>query len=506
MGKRTILAILLSWVVLLGWSLLAPKTQPLVNKDVSKEQATLSVAQSPDVKSKTEQITINAPESALFKYAQPKYEIHFLEKQAAAQTVIFKDYQSSAFNLKYAFLLGDGSLKFRMDKHGENKLNFIYSDQDKRILKEFTFDKSNYTIELRIIFKNYTTHDLSLNLPFVLGAFEPTPARANYQGITIAKDDKILHLGLSKSNKFSAVKFCALRDRYFCVIAQPESSDTEVFINKVTPKLTEVGFIFDIPKIPAQGEIEKKIRLYLGPQDLTMINKADPKWTAIINYGSFDFISRLILQSLEALYKLVHNWGLVIIILSVAIYLLLYPLTLKQMRSVRAMQALQPKIEELRKTYKDNPQKLNKEILELYKINKVNPMGGCLPLLLQIPIFLALYQVLTRSIALKGAHFLWIKDLSEPDRFFILPNSIPILGSEINILPVIVAILMFLQQKITMVNSSATSAEQQKMMVILMPVIFGALFYRISSGLVLYWLINSLLMLIYQWKASRTNG
>jgi len=170
---------------------------------------------------------------------------------------------------------------------------------------------------------------------------------------------------------------------------------------------------------------------------------------------------------------------------------------------MKTMQALQPKIEELRKLYKDNAQKLNKEIMELYRQNKVNPLGGCLPLLLQMPIFFSLYQVFMRSIVLKGAHFLWIKDLSEPDRLFILPVSLPILGNELNILPLIMTIGMFFQQKMSMATASSGSTEQQKLMMIIFPLMFGFIFYRMPSGLVLYWLINSTLMLLYQYRISR---
>lgn len=171
---------------------------------------------------------------------------------------------------------------------------------------------------------------------------------------------------------------------------------------------------------------------------------------------------------------------------------------------MKEMQVLQPKIEALRKAYKDNPQRMNKEIMELYKEHKVNPFGGCLPLLLQMPIFFALYQALMRSIALKGASFLWIKDLSEPDRLFMLPFSIPVLGNEINILPIVMAIGMFAQQKISMSQAATgTSADQQKMMMILMPLMFGLIFYHMPSGLVLYWFVNSALMLFYQFKIYR---
>ena len=171
---------------------------------------------------------------------------------------------------------------------------------------------------------------------------------------------------------------------------------------------------------------------------------------------------------------------------------------------MKEMQAVQPKIEELRKIYKDNPQKLNKEIMELYREHKVNPLGGCLPLVLQMPIFFALYQALMRSIALKGASFLWIKDLSEPDRLFILPKTLPVIGNEFNILPVLMAIGMFIQQKFTMASASSAAAEQQKLMTIFMPILFGIIFYHMPSGLVLYWFVNSTLMLIYQIRISRS--
>jgi YidC/Oxa1 family membrane protein insertase len=232
-----------------------------------------------------------------------------------------------------------------------------------------------------------------------------------------------------------------------------------------------------------------------------MINSINPNWLGVINYGAFDIISQMLLQLLGFFYQLVHNWGWAIVILSLVVYLILFPLTLKQMRSTKEMQALQPKIEELRKIYKDNPQRLNKEILGLYREHKVNPLGGCLPLLLQLPIFMALYNALMRSVDLKGTSFLWIKDLSEPDRAFIikwLPTTFPVIGNEINILPILMTIGMFIQQKGSMMTTSSSSAEQQKMMMIIFPLIFGLIFYRMPSGLVLYWFINSTLMLLYQ--------
>ena len=170
------------------------------------------------------------------------------------------------------------------------------------------------------------------------------------------------------------------------------------------------------------------------------------------------------------------------------------------------MKKIQPHIQKLKEIHKDNPQKLNKEMMELYKKYNVNPLGGCLPMLLQMPIFIALYQGLMKSIELKGESFLWIKDLAQPDAVP-LPFSLPVIGSSINILPILMVIVMVLQQKITQgLTGSALSdeqASQQKMMMVIMPLMFGFIFYKMPSGLVLYWFTNTILMTIEQTLISK---
>ena len=174
---------------------------------------------------------------------------------------------------------------------------------------------------------------------------------------------------------------------------------------------------------------------------------------------------------------------------------------------MREMQHLQPRIAELQKKYKDDRQKAGLETMKLYKEHKVNPLGGCLPMLLQFPIFIALYQALSRSFELRGASFLWIKDLSEPDKLFTLPMSLPILGSNfnINILPILMTVTMFIQQKTSSVKVlDQEGAAQQKMMMIIMPFMFGFIFYQMPSSLVIYWFINSVMTLLMQLRMSRS--
>jgi YidC/Oxa1 family membrane protein insertase len=251
--------------------------------------------------------------------------------------------------------------------------------------------------------------------------------------------------------------------------------------------------------------------IYIGPQDLNLLRKLDgniSKIMAFSGHAFLDFIEKFIYNILLLMNKVIPNWGLCIILISLLIYGATYPLTLKSTLSMRKMQELQPKMAELREKYKNNPQKLNAEVVQLYKIHNVNPLSGCLPVLLQMPVFISLYQVLWRTHNFQGAKFLWIKDLSEPDRLVVLSSGLPFIGHEINILPVLMAIVMFFQQKISaknMVVVDPAQEMQQKMMMFMMPVFIGGIFYHFASGLTLYFTIFYLLSTLTQYKMSKLN-
>jgi YidC/Oxa1 family membrane protein insertase len=502
MDKRTLLAISLSLLILLSWSALMSKFYPIKNQQVTK------VSPTPTPSKPTHNLGLAQDEQSQppsFQLSRGKTEVVFIEPQAAIKEVIFKDYKSYKFPLLRGLLVGDGGLIYRREDTAGESIKFIHENAQKRITEQFNFSNSNYSMELEITIENVSSLPIEVNLPLVLGVldFSRDPMQARFQDIAAAFKDKTLYFNGHKEMSLEGIRFLSLRDRYCCLIVQPDTEGWRGFIRKVNPKESEVGLIINQSALGPGQALKHTFRIYLGPQELQFITPLNPHWSAVIYYGAFDFIAQLLLQLLGFLYRWVHNWGWVIVALSLIIYFLLFPLSLKQMRSMKAMQALQPAIEGLRSTYKDNPQKLNKEIMELYRKNKVNPFSGCLPMVLQIPIFFALYQVLIRSIALKGANFLWIKDLSEPDRLFILPVSLPILGNEINILPILMAIGMFIQQKVSLKTTSSGSAEQQKLMLILFPLMFGFIFYHMPAGLVLYWFINSTLMLIYQMRINR---
>jgi len=504
MEKRLFLAIALALLVLLSWSAFVSKTYPPDNKGVTLKTPALPSAKPAEL----DLIAAKAqepPAASLLKFSQAKYDVVFIESQAAIKEVIFKSYQHYAFPLQHGFSFEDKSLSFQKEKITGERANFVYRDKDKQIKKEFIFSNSNYDIELVVKVANLSNLPLKINLPLILGVINlgGDQTEARLRDATFAAQDKIMHFNLRKDITLAEIKFLGFRDRYFCAIIEPESDIYTGFIKKINSQGSEIGLFANEFTLAAGQEKEFKFHIYLGPQELRHITAVKPEWAAVMYYGTFDFIAHLLLQLLDLIFALVRNWGITIVIISVLIYLLLLPLTLKQMRSMKQMQVLQPRIEELRKTYKDNAQKLNTEIMKLYREYKVNPFSGCLPMVLQIPVFFALYQVLIRSVALKGAKFLWIKDLSLSDRLFILPVSLPFLGNEVNLLPILMTVGMFIQQKSSMATTSTGSAEQQKLMMILFPLMFGFIFYHMSSGLVLYWFTNSALMLFYQLRMSR---
>jgi len=500
MEKRLIIAIALSLLIMLGWSALFTKPQPIDSTQLKQQSVNGPVTLSSQPSIELTQSKLASPQE-LVTFLHDTREIIFDVPHAAISEVVFKA------NLEHRFPLGLGLYSdlgyvFKLDKVTKDTISFIAQDSTKRIVKTLNFSNNNYTIDLEIVTTNLSNASILLKSQLILGRLDLSAKniQSRYYGVYMAGKEKNLHLGVAKDFNGQDIRFIGLRDQYFCSIAEPMTKDNIGYIKKISSQESEIGLI--VPEISLNPGIQigQLYHIYLGPQDLKTLNSIKPEWTSIIYYGTFDFIAQLLLQLLEFFYNLVHNWGWALIILSLAVYLILFPLTLKQMRSMKEMQLLQPKIEALRKEHKDNPQALNKEIMELYKEHKVNPLGGCLPLILQMPIFFALYQALMRSVSLRGAKFLWIKDLSAPDQLFTLKNSLPFLGNQVNILPILMAIGMFVQQKISMVKTTGEAAQQQKIMSIIMPVMFGVIFYQMPSGLVLYWFVNSTLMLIYQFR------
>ncbi|MCS7063896.1 MAG: membrane protein insertase YidC [Methylacidiphilales bacterium] len=246
--------------------------------------------------------------------------------------------------------------------------------------------------------------------------------------------------------------------------------------------------------LPPRGSITQKLLLYIGPKEYNRIKKLGLHTEEIMEFGFFSWLVKPLLHTMNAIYHTlaifppIQSYGLAITLLAIIVKLILWPLQSAANRSMKKIQALAPKMKELQEKYKDDPTKLQTEIMKLYTDYGVNPLGGCLPLLPQIPIFIAFYTMLQHAIEIRHASFLWIKDLSRPDTIF----TIPIIGLDINPLPLIMT-----ATSIYIMHMTPTTAENQQYKIMRwLPLIFIPLFYGFASALSLYWTVNNLVSII----------
>jgi len=522
MEKKLITAIILSVLVMVAFQFLIPKPPvftPPQTTDVTKQPVpTANKAEIP-LPVPTEKTTVEKTTVA----ETGKYILTFTNLGGSLKDVKLKEYlnprtgepmhlvkyaegQNAIFALESNTLIDNLETRiFKLSRKEKHTITYIYSIPGKFTLtKEYSFYNYNDTIGLRVSIQNlgkdiiYKEYDL-IGASGMISSGGTMGRR--FVEIDSMIDGKLLRNGKVKNGQEivkGIVSWTGVKTRYFCIVLKPQQDSEGVILRQVGK--TELASGIRTKRIPIYpGAISRdSYVLYMGPNDATRLSAPGFKLEQIINYGIFGGISKILLGVLRIFHKIIRNWGVAIIMLTFLINIILFPLTRKSFLSMQKIQEVQPHIEKMRKLHKDNPQKLNKELAELYRQYKVNPLGGCLPLLIQMPIFIALYQGLMRSIELKGANFLWIKDLSRPD-YVPLPFSLPLIGNEIHILPLLMVGAMFFQQKIsakTNVGASPEQQQQQKIMLIFFPLFFGFLFYNFPSGLVLYWLTNTVLMVI----------
>lgn len=286
-------------------------------------------------------------------------------------------------------------------------------------------------------------------------------------------------------------QWTAIDNRYFLVAFIPEkSNDFESVSVYRSDKKHPLGITLTAAAPKDAESIKFSTKLFIGPKELHSLASYDISLDQAVDFGWFGFLGKYALKTLHFFHNMTGNYGWAIILLTICIQIIVLPLTIKSFKASAAMKQLQPLIKQLQEKYKDDPRRLNVEMLNLYKSQKVNPLGGCLPMLLQLPIFWALFTTLRNAFELRGAPWiLWVHDLSGPDALMSLGFI------NINLLPLIMGIGMFFQQKMM---SAATDPMQQKMMY-LMPVMFTFMFWGFPSGLVLYWLTNSIVTMIEQY-------
>ena len=238
------------------------------------------------------------------------------------------------------------------------------------------------------------------------------------------------------------------------------------------------------------GTLERSYTLYVGPKKLSLLGRFGPKSAEIMQFGFFKWLCVLLVPTLNFFHALLPNYGVAIILLTLLVRIIFWPLTHKSTESMKRMQAIQPRLKEIQAQFKSEPQKLQQETWALYREHKVNPMSSCLPMLIQIPVFIALFTVLRSAVELRFAPFLWIADLSEPENLF--PGLLPLVPA-LNILPFFMAGTMLLQSKLT---PAMGDPAQQKMMMWMMPAMMLFMFYSMPSALVLYWTVSQVLAIV----------
>lgn len=434
------------------------------------------------------------------------------------------------FVTKEGRLINTANVDFQTDKKdyyykvtGDETVSLTYEfvlADNQKVIKTYNFHGNQYASDVDIELENLNNvissyrYDVvwsnGINFVEKNSVDESTYANASaYTGdeqviIDAADDGEV-----EKKDFNGKVDWVAVRNKYFAVIISPNNplDDGGAYIEgykKPDPQWGIREYYTTGLKIPFENKQYQKnsFNLFIGPVDYDLLKSYDRRYEALFDFGSFfglKFIIRpiseyILLPLFIFLHSLIPNYGLVIIIFSIVIKFALYPLTKQSMKSMKKMQLLQPKIKELKEQYKDDAQRVQKETMKLYSTYGVNPAGGCLPMLLQMPILIALWSLFNVTIEIRQEPFIWwITNLSSPDVLFRLPFTIPIIGVDvITGLAPLLGITMFIQQKMTVKDPS------QKALVYIMPIMFTAMFMGFPSGLNLYYFMFNLLSIVQQ--------
>ncbi len=550
MEKRALLAFLLSIIVLLIWDFYFSPSTPPVKKTAQtvkteKQQPTEQKQPAKETQIKPgelPQLKLDqlADKLVSWKVDSPLYVSEILQPGARLYSFKLKKHRESAdrnsppMELITAYPYGYLPCAVELIKHQTLNLSIVPYDGPQT--KEINLDNSNkkavlefskridnavevkktyilksdtYTVDLDVILKNVSDKPLkdSLGLSFYFLPYREKEPSYNRSRLTYYAERKINKIYLKKIRKEpivikKPVTWVGFENNYFLQALVPLTKEKYSVVGRVTNagvNLVQLVYLSQPFVLEPNASHSWKFRLYLGPKESKELQKAGHNLASSIDYGWVTFLAKPLLIVLNWLYVYTHNYGIAIIILTVLIKLIFWPLTHKSYQSMQKMKKIQPMIAQIREKYKDDREKLNQELLSLYRTYKVNPMGGCLPIILQIPFFFALYRMLYSAVELRHQPFcLWINDLTAPDRLNIGVH-IPYLGG-LPVLTILMGVSMFIQQKMT---PSPGDPRQEKMM-LLMPVIFTVFFVNFPSGLVLYWFVNNLLSIVQQYWINRT--
>ena len=510
MEKNTLLAVILSIFVLLGWSFLSQKNTAPQNAGPAEEVQLKHEQTAPAVQGQPLAPQGIQPDAAIMKAAgngdDIVVETDLYRAVLSTKGAIMKSWELKHFNndgtpvvllkepgtipalgiildgldrnlpQKLIYIASTDKLVLSESGKKEGELIFEYSNSGTVIRKKLVFHNNGYRVDLSIETVNTPPYSLAIGTDF--GIYDK--GQKEHKGPVILAndkreefDEKIEATGNFREN----IRWIAQEDKYFTAALIPvtpvegatvwkEANSAEIAL-KLAPQKNE--FIF-----------------YAGPKEYDRLKELNSGLEHIIDFGWFSIVAMPLFWVLKFFYSFLGNYGWAIILLTIVTRIPFIPIMHKSQQSMKKMQKIQPMMTEIKERYKDDAQRQQKEMMELYKKHKVNPIGGCLPMLLQIPVFIALYNVLLKAIELRGAPFIfWITDLAIKDPYYVFP--------------IVMGITMVIQQKMT---PSTMDPKQAKMMMF-MPVIFTFMFLSFPAGLVIYWLVNNVLGIAQQFYANK---
>ncbi|HEY6839345.1 MAG TPA: membrane protein insertase YidC [Geobacteraceae bacterium] len=530
MEKRVIIAIVLSIAVLYGYSFLfppPPKQAPRagVQGQMSAKGATLTATPAAVTAAAAPQAPAPAATAAASRDITVESDLYtavFSSRGAALKKFVLKKYRESAgaggqpisliaedapdnytlrsegkaFGIEPGLVYSASADAVRVTDGDAKSLEFTAVANGITYKKTYTFHGNSYSIDLQQQLANTGAEKREGTLQLILKN-HVVPKQADNRFEThdaVTFSDNALHANPVKDVVKEAKKYdkgilwTGLADKYFLssVLAK-DASIAQVTIRDANNYLENTIASPAISLNPGQA-ITVTDKLFFGPKDLDILKAQGNRLEEVIDFGWFSAIAKPLLYTLKFFNRYTHNYGIAIIIITVILKCIFYPLTHKSYKSMKEMQKIQPKMAALKDKFKDDRDGLNRAVMELYKEHKVNPLGGCLPMVVQIPVFFALYKALMFSIDLRQAPFmLWIQDLSAKDPYYVTP--------------IIMGVTMVIQQKMT--PNTSMDPTQAKMMMAL-PVVFTFMFLNFPSGLVLYWLVNNILTIGQQYYINKS--
>jgi len=549
MEKRTVLAFVLSFIILIAWSYFfaptkdkAPEKDEGIKKEVPEKVQEISKApalhppltpQVPRIAEKAatvpvtgKKIEIDTPlyravfsnvgpaiiSFKLKKYRQsidpdsPLIELVNIEKDVGDFLLVGFDNQSAAQSKKIIYQVDYQKIQLGPESSPRDLVFRSITPNGLSIHQTFRFFPDQYRINLSIKVVNQSGNPVKGTFRADIKALPPQDKHSyySYVGLAILLNDKLEEVKIKKASEeklhTGQIDWVAYEDDFFISAVIPDNPSKGTFKARLLPSgLLEGTYMPQSVSVDPSVQVSSQYTLYLGPRDLGILKQLEKKLDRAVNFGWTDIIAKPLLYLLRFFNQHIHNYGLSIILLTILIKILFWPLTHKSYKSMKEMQKLQPRMTKIREKYKDNKEKLNKEMMALYKTYKVHPMGACLPMIVQIPVFFALFRLLGNSIELRHAPFmLWINDLSAPDRLFSFPFTIPMMSPPygIPVLTLLMGASMFVQQKMTPTPGDPTQAK----IMMFLPIIFTFMFINFPSGLVLYWLVNNILSIGQQYR------